>query len=352
MKGKIVKKVWECGNNFAKKSEILSKLVYGTMQAKADFTLAIPIYGISKTLQETLENVAQLKKTKLKVQIIISDNKPDENIDKIVGMLKASGLENVALYLSEKTLGQLGNFNRCVELANTDYLAMLHDDDLLVPNYYDLVEALLPYMQLHPEVGLIQGRRIDFTDKPELKETKKLRIFPVKGDYITCSGNSSAEIPSCGMIFKREAVLDAGGFNDEFPASGDAFLAIQMKYKGYEYYKSKDVFGYYRIGHNLSITSNICKEFIIEDRKFEESWAEVGLLEKMYFRVFGRYFYSNNIKWKIENFGMFNADLSVENLDYLHIYRTYSKYGIIHILHTVHCEILRLLVKARTITII
>lgn len=347
-----MKKVWECENNFDKKSGILSKLVYGAMLPKADFTLAIPIYGISKTLQETLLNVAQLKKTKLKVQIIISDNKPDEDIDKIIGLLKKSNVENVAFYLSESVLGQLNNFNRCVELANTDYLAMLHDDDLLVPNYYDLVELLLPYMQLHQEIGLIQGARIDFTDKPELKETKRLRIFPVKRDYITCSGYSSAEIPSCGMVFKKKAVLDAGGFNDDFPASGDAFLAVQMLNKGYEYYKSMDVFGYYRVGYNNSITSDICKEFIVEDRKFEESWASIGIIEKIYFRIFGRYFYSNSIKCKIDTFGKFNPELSVEALDYLHLYRTYSKYGIVNLLYRFHWKVLGLLVRARTINII
>ena len=86
-----MKRVWECGNNFAKKSNVLSKLVYGTMQQTADFTLVIPIYGISETLQETLLNVAQLKKTKLKVQIIISDNKPSEDIDKLICILEKSG---------------------------------------------------------------------------------------------------------------------------------------------------------------------------------------------------------------------------------------------------------------------
>lgn len=347
-----MKKVWECGNNFAKKSGIPSKLVYGAMLTTADFTLAIPIYGISKTLQETLINVAQLKKTKLKVQVIISDNKPEEDIDKVIDVLKKSGLEDVAFYLTDKALGQLGNFNRCIELTNTDYLAMLHDDDLLVPNYYELVESLLPYMQMHPEIGLIQGARINFTEVPELKETKRLRIFPVKRDYITYSGYSSAEIPSCGMIFKKKAVFEAGGFNDGFPASGDAFLAVQMLSNGYQYYKSVDVFGYYRIGYNISITSDICREFIIEDRKFEESWAEIGLFEKIYFKIFGRYFYSNNIKGKIETFGMFNPDLSVANLDYLHIYRTYPKYGIIHVLHAAHRKMLGLFIKARTVTII
>lgn len=346
-----MKKVWECGNNFEKINDISSKLVYGTVNNSADFTLAIPIYGISKTLKETLYNISQLKKTELNVQILISDNKPDEEVNKIIYMIKEFGLKNVALYLSENSLGQYGNFNRCIELSNTEYVAMLHDDDLLVPNYYELVESILPFMRKHKDVGFLQGKHIFFSKKAKLEITKKIRIFSVTRSYITFLGNSSGGTPSCGTIFKKKAVIDAGGFNDDYPSSGDCFLVIQMLSKGYKYYKCKDVFGYYRIGYNCSIKSEICKRFIVEDRKFQESWAETGLFEKIIFNIFGRYFYSKNIKNKINIFSKYNRDINIYNLDYLKIYRCYSNYGLTNLLYKILLSILKIFITIRTIRI-
>lgn len=337
--------VWECGNNFEKTKGVKSELVYGALLKDADFTVAIPVYGISRTLPDTLRNVAELRKNSLKVQIIISDNKPDDDIKKFAHLIENAKIENVALYTTNKSLGQLGNFNRCIELTRTNYLAMLHDDDLLVRNYYDLVERMLPYLKEHPQIGLIQGRRINFSTSPELKETKRLRLYPVKRYFVTYAGYSAAEIPSCGMIFNKSAAVLSGGFNDDYPASGDAFLAIQMAVKGYSYYKSRDVFGYYRIGNNISITSEICKKFIAEDRKFEEDWAKTGLFENWYFKLFGRYFYSKNIDTKVLTFGKFNPELTVDNLDYLHIYKKYKKYGLTEMIHKAHGKIISCLTR-------
>lgn len=337
--------IWECGNNFEKTKDIKSELVYGTLLQDADFTVAIPVYGVSQTLSDTLKNVAELRKNSLNVQIIISDNKPDDDIGKLIHLIENAKLENVALYTTNKSLGQYGNFNRCIELTRTNYLAMLHDDDLLVPNYYDLVERILPYLKEHPNIGLIQGKRINFITSPKLEETKKLRLYKVKRYYVTYVGYSAAEIPSCGMIFNKSAAILSGGFNDDYPASGDAFLATQMAVKGYSYYKSRDVFGYYRIGNNISITSKICKEFIVEDRKFEEDWAKTGLLENCYFKLFGRYFYSKNIDAKVLTFGKFNPELTIDNLDYLHIYKKYKKYGLTEMVHKVHGKVIACLIR-------
>ena len=108
----FVKKVWECGNNFFKTKDINSRLVYGSINENADFTLAIPIYGIGRYLEETLKNISELDTYGLCIQIIISDNKPNEEIGKFIDILEKYGLQNIAYYLSDASLGQLGNFNR------------------------------------------------------------------------------------------------------------------------------------------------------------------------------------------------------------------------------------------------
>ena len=331
----FVKKVWECGNNFFKTKDINSRLVYGSINENADFTLAIPIYGIGRYLEETLKNISELDTCGLCIQIIISDNKPNEEIGKFIDILEKYGLQNIAYYLSDASLGQLGNFNRCIELTQTEYLCMLHDDDLLVKNYYQIVNVLLPKLKSSPTIGLIQGGRITFNQAVEIGTTPIIRLYKVTRLMITAAGYSMGEIPSCGMIINKRAAVEAGGFNDDYPSSGDAFLVLQMMAKGYSFYKSKDIFGYYRIGDNISLKLDICKGFIQQDYAFLESWASLGGIQSVYCKYLMNYFYSRNIDNKVKTFGKYNSDIRIENLDFMNSYKKYSKYCIKNIVHSI-----------------
>ena len=41
------------------------------------------------------------------------------------------------LYVNKENIGMIGNWNRGFELANTKYVAMLHDDDMLADIYLE-----------------------------------------------------------------------------------------------------------------------------------------------------------------------------------------------------------------------
>lgn len=347
----LMKKVWECESNFYKTKDIKSRLVYGNINKNADYTLAIPIYGLGRYLEETLINISELDTYGLCVQIIVSDNKPNGEIKKVINLLDKYGFQNIAYYLSDAPLGQLGNFNRCIELTQTEYLGMLHDDDLLVNNYFQIVNDLLPKLRSSPNIGLIQGGRIAFTHDIEIGRTQVVRLYKVTKPMITVAGYSMGEIPSCGMIINRRAAMEAGGFNDDYPSSGDAFLVLQMMEKGYSFYKSKDNFGYYRIGDNISLKLDICKGFIQQDYAFLESWASSGGIQSIYCRYFMNYFYSRNIDNKVNTFGKFNSDITVENLDFMNSYKKYTKYCIKNIIHSISSKLVGLYKLLNTKTI-
>jgi len=63
-----------------------------------------------------------------------------------------SGDDRLRYVRNETNLGMVGNWNRCVELATHDYLAILHDDDLWEPDY---VRQAVDVLDRHKPAGLL-----------------------------------------------------------------------------------------------------------------------------------------------------------------------------------------------------
>lgn len=101
-------------DNFKKTENNPSELVYGNLVDNANFTIAIPVYGLNKYFVDLLDNLNYLTPTSLKVQIIVSDNKQYNDANPVLEKIKEYNIPNLAYYHSQEPLGQLNNFNRCV----------------------------------------------------------------------------------------------------------------------------------------------------------------------------------------------------------------------------------------------
>jgi hypothetical protein len=323
--------VLEKKDNYKKIEHIKSNLVYGKMIDNADFTLTIPVYGCNAYLHELLNNLVSQQKTELKIQIIISDNKEYANINEdndVLKLLKKYNFDNLAYYLSEKSLGQFNNFNRSIELGKTPYVAMIHDDDLLVNNYFKIVETVLPFLYKHSKIGMIHAEFEFFNSNIQIHEISKTSIFRITNFEITHYGFTMTGIPSCGTIFNRRVFIEQGGFNDSFPASADAFLAGVMIKDGYKIMQFSTLTGYYRIGVNSSLRFDICKGFIEQDEMFRETWKSLKWYRRTYMDFFSNYIYSKNIDGKIRLFAQYNPEINLRNLDFKKSYKKYNKYGV------------------------
>lgn len=331
-------------DNFDKIKDNKSRLLYGSMIDHPDFTLVIPVYGFGKYLSETLDNVQKQKQTKLRVQIIICDNKEygDEE-NPFLRYFENHSVDNLAYFLSERTLGQLNNFNRAFLLAKTEYVTMLHDDDLLASNYFHMIDRVLPWLKKHPSVGMIHGNFEVFTDDVAVEDTNRIGIYRISKNDVSSAGHSLAGIPSCGYLINRKTFLDSGGFNDEFPSSGDAFVSAIMMQQKHLVYEFSGKTGYYRVGDNLSLKLPICLGFIKQDYMFYEDWLNSGsFFRKIKMRILKNYIYSRNIDSKVAYFGKINPEITVQALDFNGSYKKYHRFGIFNLLYHFNIYLMRL----------
>ena len=103
-------------------------------------SICIPSYKRPDLLKVAVESC--LAQTFKDFEIVISDDSPDTRTEEMVRSLSVS--QPVRYERNIPGLGQARNVNRLFDLAESEFLVLLHDDDFLMPNALtDLIAPLL-----------------------------------------------------------------------------------------------------------------------------------------------------------------------------------------------------------------
>src|SRR5437762_3520341 len=97
-------------------------------------TLAIPYYRGLDYLRRAIESV--VRQTSSNWRLLVIDDGSDEPAESTVAHFREP---RVGYLRNTSTLGMAGNWNRCLDLAQTDLVTILHADDELLPNYVQLM---------------------------------------------------------------------------------------------------------------------------------------------------------------------------------------------------------------------
>ena len=159
---------------FAEISAITSELVWETRRSGPSprATIAIPTYKRFDTLLEAIASATAQTGTE-PPDIVIVDNeghgaKPSA-VQKRMGEV---GECRVRYYINPQNLGMFGNWNRCIELAETPWLTILNDDDLLRPGFLERSFAALARLSAPDGIVCRKGlrdRRAEPASKPDRK---------------------------------------------------------------------------------------------------------------------------------------------------------------------------------------
>lgn len=106
---------------------------------KSRIVTAMPVYNNEEFILQTLESLAN--QTMRPDQVIVCDDGSTDGTESMVREFRAIKCEWLP---NPKRLGLFGNFNRCLDLADQgEYLQILHADDTLAPNFYEVMTGVL-----------------------------------------------------------------------------------------------------------------------------------------------------------------------------------------------------------------
>ena len=187
-------------------------------------SICIPAYNNEKDIKKTIESL--LAQTYKKIEIIVVD---DASTDYTCDIVRGFEDDRIHLYQNESNLGMACNWNRCVELANSEYVKLICADDVLLP---ESIETELNAIASDPEVVMTINDSIMINRKG-----KKLGIFgryPQKG---VMDGRQLARkslvynnyfgMP-CAVMFRKSIFQKAGGFDSSFQYILDFDLWLSM----------------------------------------------------------------------------------------------------------------------------
>ena len=201
-------------------------------------SVCVPVFNGKKHLKECLDSC--ISQTFANYEIIICD---DGSSDKSISICEeyVAKHKQIKFVKNEKNLGLLGNWNKCVELANGTWIKFLFQDDVMNANCLEEF-----FKNATAGVELIVCKRNFLLDDSATEDVKdyyqnRVRTLENTGHFTSNDFNAQTiskianEHPSLNFIgepsltmFKKEALLKVGGFDNELKQICDLEFLLRL----------------------------------------------------------------------------------------------------------------------------
>ena len=260
-------------DHFKKIETISSVKVFGLSEKTSKyplFTIAIPTYKRVEYLKEAI-NSAINQEGFDDYEILIVDNNPERNdeTEKLLSSYKNCNL-TIQYYKNSQNIGMIGNWNRLYVLSRGKYVVMLHDDDVLYPNYLKSVYHIIRktggisagYYPTY-EMGANPKYRIQLNSGRNKYSLRGLKLFDfIKGNILGAP---------TGLCLRRNDAIELGGFDPHFFPSSDYAFYIKLVY----HKEITQIVGapllFYRLNESASAKKEILLNAVVSDLKIKRT---------------------------------------------------------------------------------
>lgn len=173
-------------------------------------SIAIPTYNrAAGLLRETLASARA--QTYPHLEIIVCDNCSPDHTEAYMRE-QAAADPRIRYFRHAVGLKPNDNFNFGLQQARGAYFLLLHDDDLIEP---DFVEACLRAVAAHGEVGLVRTgcRRIDGQGQTLLMVPNGMAGLSTEAFFRAWFQGGEAPMYLCNSLFNTARLREIGGFN-------------------------------------------------------------------------------------------------------------------------------------------
>ena len=227
--------------------------IYKPLNPRPHWSVMIPAYNpkpeyLNKVLRSVLTNIPR----NLDVQIeILDDASPTCNVAALVK--KMAGMTKVSVHRNSNNLGYIANWNACIERANGEWVHILHQDDYVLPGFYEKISTGL---KLHPEAGAAFCRHNHVSAKDETTFTSALeRAEPGILENWPERLSSMQRQQFVSTVVKRSTFEKIGGFWSEARSAADWEMWMRIA-AAVPVFFHPEILACFRI-HNISESSRL-----------------------------------------------------------------------------------------------
>ena len=222
---------------------------------KSLVSVIIPTYGGTEFLSRCVDSV--LSQTYKNIEIIVVDDNglgsPNQKETATI-MERFKSMSNVKYVCHEVNINGSAARNTGVKTSNGEYIALLDDDDVFLPDKIKRQVELLSSLSL--DYGAVYCSHETFLDGSKVGEEHALMDGKILYEYML----HKVEIASSSIMVRRNVWEELGGFDESFKRHQDWEFIIRLlnKYS----IKSDNFWGFKRIlqFRNSSVSPQIVKE--------------------------------------------------------------------------------------------
>ena len=206
------------------------------------------IYNCAPTLREAIDSI--VAQTYDNWEFIICDDGSRDESHAIALEYAEKDPRRFRIIQNEKNLGLNATLNKCLRLADGDYIARMDGDDLCAPDRFEKEAA---FLNAHPEYAIVSCHMTTFDEEGTwglvtAKETPQVRDFPTTVPMFV----------HAACMIRREAFLDVEGYTEDkrLLRVEDYHLWYKFYAKGYRGYNLQEALYHMRDARNAKFRRN------------------------------------------------------------------------------------------------
>ncbi len=214
-------------------------------------SVIIPAYQCAAYIIQTLNSVLAQKFTRYEI-LVVNDGSPDTDIlERLLEPYMA-----FIRYIKQENGGPSVARNRGVREARGKYVAFLDSDDLWLPHHLakqvEILEKDLSLGLVYSDALLLEGNAPTATAFEKNPQAPQVTFEALVSERCTIGTSTT--------VVARQALLDAGGFEDSRHRSEDFDLWLRMAHRGSRMSYNTSVQVCHRAANGLAFDDNVMKQ--------------------------------------------------------------------------------------------
>lgn len=198
------------------------------MDESKKISILMGIYNCAATLTEAIDSI--ISQTYTNWQFIICDDGSKDNSYDIAKKYEKMDPDRFVVIKNESNIGLNSTLNRCLKIADGDYIARMDGDDVCAPTRF---QKEVEFLNSHPDYAIVSTYMTTFDENGEWGCIKTLEYPQVK-DFPT-------HVPMfchAPCMIRKEAFMDVGGYTEDkrLLRVEDYHLWYKFYAKGYKGY--------------------------------------------------------------------------------------------------------------------
>ena len=198
------------------------------MDESKKISILMGIYNCAATLSEAIDSI--ISQTYTNWQFIICDDGSKDNSYDIAKKYEKMDPDRFVVIKNESNIGLNSTLNRCLKIADGDYIARMDGDDVCAPTRF---QKEVEFLNGHPDYAIVSTYMTTFDENGEWGCIKTLEYPQVK-DFPT-------HVPMfchAPCMIRKEAFMDVGGYTEDkrLLRVEDYHLWYKFYAKGYKGY--------------------------------------------------------------------------------------------------------------------